>query len=344
MAVSFERRWETRRGRGSRSGHKQEAGPTYYGLPVIHKPHWKWLIICYFFLGGIAGASYVIGSIAMLFGGKEGRAIVRASRYISLAALIPSPILLILDLGRPERFFTMLRVFKVRSPMSVGTWGLVVFSGFSGLAALIQAEHDGLFGKNTLPARLLRALPVRLIALLGAGPAFFISGYTGVLLAATAVPVWTRNYLLMGPLFLTSAASSGTAAILLILSLARGTSYETLRRLQRLDGIAHIAELCLLAAIRLNLGPTLARPLTSGRNGQVLRFGVLGTGIAGPLLLHALGALRVVHHSRAVVALSAALTLVGGFLFRYVFVIAGHQSADDPEATFAMTRAEGDSR
>jgi formate-dependent nitrite reductase membrane component NrfD len=338
MATTYERSWETRRGRG---GGGRDTKPGYYGLPVIHRPHWRWLIIFYFFLGGIAAASYVVGSVALLFGGREGRQIVRASRYVSLAALIPSPILLILDLHRPERFLNMLRVFKFRSPMSVGTWGLVTFSAFSGLAALIQAERDGLFGRDTLPARLLRALPARVIALIGVGPAFFVSGYTGVLLAATAVPLWTRNYLLMGPVFLTSAASTGTAAIILVLTLARGTSYETLRRLQRLDGVTRLAELALLTAVRANLSPTLARPLMTGTTGRVFRVGVLGTGIGGPLLFHALGALRIVHHSRVVVAISAMLTLAGGLMLRYVMVMAGRASADDPEATFELTSVDG---
>src|SRR5262245_8928437 len=107
MADNYQRRWETRRGGRSVA---DESRASYYGLPVLHAPHWNWLIIVYFFLGGISSAAYVIASIAELFGGREGVAIKRAGRYLSLAALIPSPILLILDLGRPERFHHMLRV------------------------------------------------------------------------------------------------------------------------------------------------------------------------------------------------------------------------------------------
>ena len=70
-------------------------------MPVIHKPHWRWLIITYFFLGGIAGGSYAIASVAELVGGAGGRRITRG-RFISLAALLPCPLLLVLDLGRPS--------------------------------------------------------------------------------------------------------------------------------------------------------------------------------------------------------------------------------------------------
>src|SRR4051812_12496931 len=100
---------------------------TYYGVPPIHKPHWHWLIVSYFFLGGLSGGSYVVASIADLFGHADDRETVRVGRYLALLALLPCPLLLVLDLGRPERFLHMLRVLKLRSPMSLGTWGLLSF-------------------------------------------------------------------------------------------------------------------------------------------------------------------------------------------------------------------------
>src|SRR5687768_12665967 len=141
MSSDYQRNWEPRR--GGRSVSDTLRG-SYYGVPPVHKAHWKWLVIVYFFLGGISSASYVIASIAELVGGAEARRVTRVGRYLSLAALIPSPILLILDLGRPERFLYMLRIVKLRSPMSVGTWGLTIFGGFCTLSALIQAAQDGL--------------------------------------------------------------------------------------------------------------------------------------------------------------------------------------------------------
>jgi formate-dependent nitrite reductase membrane component NrfD len=331
-----DRRWE-----GGQQRRRRDGGvvPTsYYGLPVIHGPHWKWLIVLYFFLGGLSGGSYALASVADLFGGGEGRRIARVGRYLSLAALLPCPILLILDLGRPERFLYMLRVLKLRSPMSLGIWGLTVFGGFCALSALVQAARDGLLGGDTAAARRLRAVPTKPLAALGAGPALFVGGYTGVLLAATAVPLWTKSYLLLGPLFLTSALSSATAAIALVLALARGTSRRTLERLERLDRIAIVAELALLLAVRLNLGARLARPLTRGHLGRVYRLGVLALGLAAPLALQ----FGVLHRgrtpSRPTTALASILVLVGGFLLRYLVVMAGRQSADDPEATFHLTR------
>jgi formate-dependent nitrite reductase membrane component NrfD len=332
---AYERRWEARG--GGRAGTRSVADETrtsYYGQPVIHKPEWKWLIIAYFFLGGIASGTYVLASIADLLGPRSDRRIVRAGRYLSLAALIPCPILLILDLGRPERFHHMLRVFKLRSPMSVGTWGLTVFGAFCALAALIQAARDGLLGRTNGAARLLCALPSRAIDLAGAAAALLVGGYTGVLLAATAVPLWTKNSPLMGPLFLASAASSSTAAIALTLALVPGTKHRTLLRLERLDAIFLAAEAALLGVSWLRVGRTIARPLTAGRLGWLNGLGVVGLGIAVPLALQVRALLAGAAPAPGAPAAAAALVLAGGYLFRCVLVMAGHKSADDPHATF----------
>ena len=64
MAATFERKWETR---GERAhAVSDETRDSYYGLPVVHKAHWNWAIVLYFYLGGIAGASYAIASVAQL--------------------------------------------------------------------------------------------------------------------------------------------------------------------------------------------------------------------------------------------------------------------------------------
>ncbi len=346
LSGGYQRRWETRgegrRGRGRSVA--DQSRTSYYGIAPIHKPPWKWLVITYFYLGGIAGGSYALASIAELTRVPAYGSITRAGRYISLAALAPTPLLLILDLGRPQRFHHMLRVFKLRSPMSVGTWTLTIFGGLCSLSALIQAAQDGVLGRRSGPARLLVTLPSRWVGLLGIVPAFFLAGYTGVLLAATAVPLWTKSYLLMGPLFLASALSNATAAIALALALARGTSHRTLARLERLDSVFLLAEAGLLLAARAHLGGVIARPLREGRVGGMHRFGVLGLGLGLPL------ALQLVSQrynrsqmggggtSRLATALASLLVLGGGFLFRYVIVMAGRQSADDPQATFELTK------
>src|SRR5207249_5565215 len=168
---------------------------SYYDFPVLKAPTWHWEITWYFFFGGLAAGCYVIASIASLFGSEEDRVVARTGYYLSLLALLPCPPLLIKDLGRPERFVNMMRVFKVRSPMSMGVWGLLSFSMLSGLTATIQAAKDGLLG-DWWGARFLIGLPQRLLAVLATPFGVFLGGYTGVLLATTSIPLWSRSKLL----------------------------------------------------------------------------------------------------------------------------------------------------
>ncbi|MFN3337047.1 MAG: NrfD/PsrC family molybdoenzyme membrane anchor subunit, partial [Thermomicrobium sp.] len=120
------RRWQHRRAPGEPVS--AETRDSYYSLPVIHGPHWRWPIVFYFVLGGLAGGSAVLAAAGRLVGGHWARPIVRAGRYLAFLAVLPGPLLLIIDLGRPERFHHMLRVVKLRSPMSLGVWGLIGFT------------------------------------------------------------------------------------------------------------------------------------------------------------------------------------------------------------------------
>src|SRR5918996_4614863 len=105
----------------------------YHGFPLLKRPVWTWEIPTYFFVGGIAGASALVGAVARRTGASD--TLVRDARWIAAVGAVLSPPLLIADLGRPERFLNMLRVFKLRSPMSVGVWTLVAFSQAASAAA-----------------------------------------------------------------------------------------------------------------------------------------------------------------------------------------------------------------
>jgi formate-dependent nitrite reductase membrane component NrfD len=280
----------------------------------------------------MSGAAYVVAAIADLFGNANDRPTARIGRYVSLAALLPCPVLLILDLHRPSRFFNMLRVLKLRSPMSLGTWGLTVFSGFSACSAAIEAAEDGRLGQNRVSAALLR-VPRRPLGAVGALPAFFMSGYTGVLLGATAVPLWAKNAPLLGPLFLCSSLSTAASAMAALLARHKDVDAKSIVKLETVERVATGAEVGLLLASRARLGSTGA-PVVEGRTGRLLRIGVIGAGIVVPAGLQAVNR----RHARPLIQIASALTLAGGFILRYVVVAAGRTSADDPHATFDFTR------
>jgi len=166
---------------------------TYYDLPILKPPVWTWEVPAYFFVGGAAGASAVIALAAQLTGGD--RKLVREARWIAAGGAALSAPLLVADLGRPERFLNMLRVFKPKSPMSVGAWTLAVFGGASTGAAILEGRLGDL------------------AAAVSAASGLVMSTYTGVLLGATAIPVWAQHKKTLPIVFGASALASAVALL-----------------------------------------------------------------------------------------------------------------------------------
>ncbi|HXX77765.1 MAG TPA: NrfD/PsrC family molybdoenzyme membrane anchor subunit [Ktedonobacteraceae bacterium] len=313
--------------------------PSYYDYPVLKAPLWRWEIIWYFFFGGLAAGCYVIASIAALFGSHEDRRVARTGYYLSFLAVLPCPVLLIKDLGRPDRFLHMLRIFKVKSPMSMGTWGLVGFSFFSGITAVVQAARDGLFGRWWGP-RLLAALPQRLLAIPGSAAGVFLGGYTGVLLTVTSVPLWSRSKLL-GAIFISSAISTSSALISFVLRLTQAPS-QVLHKLERLEWVALLVEMAGLFAFLRGSGRA-AKPLVGTgptEHGRTFWSFVAGTGLVLPWLLQtfALLAGRSAKRGRSRGLLISLLVLVGGYFLRRTMIEAGHTSSTDARTTLWNAR------
>src|SRR6267378_991150 len=174
----------------------------YYGIPLLKEPAWTWEVPLYFFVGGAAGAAAVVGAIADYTGAD--RKLVRDARWIAAAGAVISPALLIADLGRPERFLNMMRVFKPQSAMSMGVWTLLGFSGAATATAFAGFMRER-YGPS-VPLRILE--DAGQAASLAFGLPF--SNYTGVLIGATTIPVWNQN---VGELPIHFAASGVGAAV-----------------------------------------------------------------------------------------------------------------------------------
>jgi formate-dependent nitrite reductase membrane component NrfD len=311
--------------------------PAYYGYPLLQQPTWTWEIVWYFFFGGLAAGCYVIASIAALFGSSEDRAVVRAGYYASLLVLLPCPPLLIKDLGRPERFLHMLRIFKLKSPMSMGVYGLLVFSFFSGIAAVIQGARDGLFGM-WWGANWLAKLPQKLLAVPGIFSALFLGAYTGVLLTATSIPLWSRSKML-GAVFISSAVSTSAALLSLVLRVFQGPP-STLRKLERMEWGALLLEISGLLVFLRGSGRA-ARPLVGanpGEKGKIFWSVVAGSGLALPCLWQSANLIRKSRKRRASGLLISLLVLVGGYCLRKTIVDAGHTSSMDARSTLWNAR------
>jgi formate-dependent nitrite reductase membrane component NrfD len=285
-----------------------EAG--YYGLPLIKPSPWSWEIPVYFFVGGAAGSAGVISAIAH-FTGADPK-LVRHAQWIATAGSLISPVLLTADLGRPERFLAMLRVFKPQSPMSVGVWTLLGFSSGAAAAALA-----GFLNERYGPARPLRMIEnAGQFAALAFGLPF--SNYTGVLIGATAIPVWNQN---AGDLPVHFGASGLSAAVGLLELMGHRRS----RALQILGISAAALELWQGVRIETRSDPKLA-PLKAGPSGLITRTGGL---LSGPLpLALRLASLAGNKKKSASLRRWAALAAVAGSLItRFAWIHAGQVSA-----------------
>jgi formate-dependent nitrite reductase membrane component NrfD len=309
-----------------------QGGSGYYNYPVVKRPVWTWEIPPYFWLGGMSAGAFLTASLAERLGSTEDRRYTADGFYVAVAAIVPCAPMLIADLGRPERFHHMLRIFKPLSPMNLGAWALTAFSALSVARAIARAGETGLL-RGPLPA-LTRLLPKPLIELSGIVSGLVLAGYSGVLLASTNVPLWAKSKLL-GGLFMASAMSSGSAAVTLSAA-RRGAPDATLHRLTTLESAASIGEMAMLLGYLVQSGKT-ARPLTSGRFAAPFWLGAVGVGAMVPMLLHQFARRRDGRSRRSLSTLAAVCTIAGSLALRWSIFEAGKVSSEDQAASFELS-------
>jgi hypothetical protein len=279
--------------------------------PVIKKPVWKPEIPLYFYAGGVGGASAGLAALSELSG---NRVLARRAWAAALLGALASPALLVSDLGVPKRFLNMLRMFKVTSPMSVGSWVLSAFGAATGLAVL--DEFTGVLppgaGPGAKGASALLGLP--------------LSTYTAALIANTAVPVWHEARAEL-PIVFAAGAATSAGAVALMTTPPRHAAPAL--RLAVGGAAAELAEVALmerrlgdLAAPYRELGP-------ARRPGRLAKAAVA----SGALLAGALG-----RRSRPAAIAGGALLSAGALLTRWSIFKAGSESARDHWATVGPQR------
>jgi hypothetical protein len=287
---------------------------SYYGQPVLKEPVWKPEIPFYFYTGGLGGASAGLALMAELRGNRE---LARRAWIASSAGVMASPVLLISDLGKPSRFLNMLRMFKITSPMSVGSW--ILAAAGPSTAVALGSELTGLYpgvGRAAKIASALLGMP--------------LATYTAGLVSNTSVPVWhSARFSLPFVFAASSAASAGAAATALTPARHAGAA----RRLAVGGGVASVGA---ALAMETALGE-LGEPYSRGVSGKLSR-------LAGALSLTGAGliATRAGSSRRAALAGSAVLT-AGVIVERWAVFRAGFQSAADPKYTVGPQRARVES-
>jgi formate-dependent nitrite reductase membrane component NrfD len=299
-------------------------------------PQWGWWIIGYFFLGGIAAGAYFVATLIDLLGHEDDWEIAHMGYWIAFPLILLCGLFLIVDLEQPSRFWHMLfksevvaealrqgwpltgaswstmahaPMLKPWSPMSVGSWAILLFGVCSGLSFLGSVWPDVRW-----LGWLRRGVFSRILQIIGCLLGFFVAAYTGSLLTATNQPVWSDS-VWIATLFLTSASSTGIAVLILMARWLGSVPEASLHRLERADLWALALELVVFVTFVASLGPFLETMLEVWP-GKVLVVGTLVLGLLLPLGLH----LRLgMADLRGTVAASACV-LVGGFLLRYAIV------------------------
>lgn len=303
----------------------------YYGKPVVKAPPWEWPIGVYFWMGGIAGGSALLGAGAQATGNKK---LVRTTRLTAFTSAALGSAFLVLDLGRPERFYNMFRVFKLTSPMSMGSWLLGAFAGASAIPAASEAAQ---LTKNVVPLpnvvhRVLHtaAGPAGIVSAVLGGP---LAGYTAVLIADTSNPTWNGAKKHLPYVFVSSAsmAAAGTAMITTPVDAAAPA------RTLALAGV--VGDLAATHIMEDNMEPEHVKHLKEGKAGKLMKAseylaiaGGVGTAVA------------TVTKSRFVSVLSGAALAGASLCTRLGVLEGGLESAKDPEATIGPQKRRAEAR
>ena len=280
----------------------------YYCIPMLKEPQWNWAIPLYFFIGGAAGSAGVIGTMADWVG--DNYELARKARLLAFGGGALSGALLVYDLGRPGRFLNMLRVFKPQSPMSMGAWCLSAFSSASAAAAFAD-----------LVAERWNGLPVRVLGGIGKlGSALFgmpFSNYTGVLIGATAMPVWNHSIDTL-PIHFGMSGLQSSVSLLELWGFERSTALNLLGM-----GAAAFET---WEGFHIETDPHRSlKPLKTGVSGWITRA---GGALSGPVAL-GLRLSAAVSGDRKMRRAAAYAGIAGSLLTRYGWMRAGHASAQD---------------
>ena len=296
--------------------HQDTSSPSYYDGPMLKQPVWIWSIPAYFYVGGVAGVGATLGAAAQLIAPQAMGSLVTKARWTATLGGALSAALLIHDLGRPERFLNMLRVFRVSSPMSMGSWILTAFSTAAGAAAVLP------YGSKLF--RPLAGVFGVIAGVFGLG----LSGYTGVLISQTAVPIWQQAYRTTPILFL----ASGTAAAASFLELF-DLNHKEVETVEHFALMGKVVELCAAVVLETDAKRVerVGRPLNEGISG-ILWQGAKILTIASALVSLTRGKSK----SKRVVA--GILGSLASMSLRFGIYYAGKASTRDPRASFEQQR------
>ena len=277
---------------------------------------WDAIIAIYLFLAGLGAGAFALGALTN-WAKTPAPTMKKVAFIVAPVAVAVGTLMLVVDahagLMNPLRFFGL-----VTNLGSVMAWGVIILSAF-----LVVSIVDViiLLAKKSTP----KALDV-----VGAVLAVCVAAYTGVLLgdAGVAFPLW--NMAVLPILFIVSAASTGIAVTLLITRLVAADEAAALPWLGKAGLVLPVLELALviiLLAVTGTAGGSAAAAaaasvgnLVSGPYAVAFWLGFVVIGLAVPFVLEFMS--HRGSQSKALPVAGEACVLVGGFMLRYLVIMA----------------------
>jgi protein NrfD len=321
---------------------------------------WSWEIPVYLFFGGMIAGMMVLGGLNMLrlLKGEKPESFYSVQTPVLGFVLLNLGMgALFLDLAHKLHVYRVYLAFEPTSPMSWGSWVLILVFPVLILSALIRLPEAWPWLGERVPrlrgwseALLSRPAALKTLGWLNAFLGIGLGIYTGILLSTmVARPLW--NSAILGPLFLVSGLSAAAAMVHLVASLvpahpaprgflggafsmlvqplgANPPEPRTADGLVRADLAFLAVELVLIGLLFIGLASSSASHLAAldlllaGKYAAVFWWAVIAAGIVVPLVLQALELGRRIPHT----IIPAVLVLAGGFALRWVIVGAGQAS------------------
>ncbi|HIP49181.1 MAG TPA: nitrite reductase [Lutibacter sp.] len=315
-----------------------------YGLyPHVHV--WGFPISAYLFLGGLAAGILLFATIYYLNGKEDDMPFtVKIAPIFTFGLVMVGLVLLLYDLHHVLYSWQLFTTFRIESPMSWGAWTLIVVSIFSLLWPLSYIDDieaylhergwkrlDGItkFIRNVEHKWLLPRFIIltfrkyrKVAAYLMLFSSIILGIYTGILLSAfNAHPLWNNS--ILGPLFLVSGISTGSAFVMWL-----SNNHKERALMSKIDIALIAVELFFIIHMIMGMQAgteayrQAAHLFLGGEYTVIFWVVFVGFGLVLPFILEALELKGFKVHP----ALPALLVLLGGLLFRIIMVNAGQIS------------------
>jgi tetrathionate reductase subunit C len=168
---------------------------------VEHEMHIGVAIAVYFYLTGLSAGSFIISTFAYGFGMLKFKPLGKIGVVMATLLLVIAPMILLIDLAQPLRFWHLILYLRITSPITWGTFLLTLYPMNCIVYGYFMFKGDM---KKT-----------KIFGLIGIPLALMVHGYTGFILAlGKARVLW--NTAIMPPIFLVSAMVSGLAMMMLV--------------------------------------------------------------------------------------------------------------------------------